>query len=93
MKAIELYDILTLEDDKEYTIANMLEYNNATYLYLIEVDANEELIENNQLIVRRVIKNGEDAVEKITDEQEYKEVSRLFFDLFKNMVNETTSES
>lgn len=83
MKPIELYDILTLEDDKDYTIANMVQHNDSSYLYLIEVDENEEVVADNQLIVKRVIKDGDEAVEKVTDENEYKEVARVFFDLFK----------
>ena len=70
----------------------MLEHNNATYLYLIEVDEEEELIETNQLIARRVTTNGEDAVETVTDEKERQEVARLFFDLFKKMADEFVEE-
>lgn len=103
MSSIELYDILTIggeDGDKDYTVANMVEHNHATYLYLIEVDKDENLIESNQLIVRRVLKDGEEAVEVVTDEKEKKDVARLFFELFKNEMNaleneegETTNEN
>lgn len=87
----ELYKILTIESedgsgDKDYTIANILDYNEKTYFYLIEVDQEENLIEKNQMIVRLVNNNGEDSVEKVTEEQELKEVAKLFFDLFKEIV-------
>ena len=91
MEKYELYKILTIESedgsgDKDYTIANKLDYNETTYFYLIEVDQEENLIEKNQMIVRLVNNNGEDSVEKVTEEQELKEVARLFFELFKEIV-------
>ena len=95
MSPIALYDILTIEEnkeDKDYTVANMVEYNHATYLYLIEVDKEENLIEGNQFIARRVLKEGEESVERVTDEVELQEVARLFFDLFKDMAKEAIGE-
>ncbi len=97
MEKLELYKILTIESedgngDKEYTIANMLDYNNATYLYLIEVDEEENLIESNQMMARYVLKDGEGAIEKVTEEKELKEVGRLFFDSFKELAKEAVSE-
>jgi hypothetical protein len=85
MKPIELYDILTLEDDKDYTVANMASYNDFEYLYLIEVDKDENIIEDNQMIVKRVFQNGEEHVMEVTDEKELESVSKIFFDLFKEM--------
>lgn len=96
MNSIELYDILTIggkDGDKDFTVANMVEHNHATYLYLIEVDKEENLIESNQLIVRRVIKDGEEAVEVVTDEKEKQEVARLFFKLFKDQMDEMEEET
>ena len=92
MKPLELYDILTLEDDKDYTIANMAMYNNAEYLYLIEVDKEENVIETNQQIVRRVWCEGEESVEIVTDKEELEPVQKIFFELFKNMSEEAISE-
>lgn len=95
MSPIELYDILTIEEnkeDKDYTVANMVEYNQATYLYLIEVDKEENLIESNQFIARRVLKEGEESIERVTNEKELQEVARLFFDLFKDMAKEAIGE-
>lgn len=92
MENLELYKILTIEGEdgkeKDYTIANKLEYNESTYLYLIGVDEEENLIENSQLMVKLVVSEGEEFVEKITDEEEQKEVAKLFFELFKEMATE-----
>ena len=95
MNPIELYDILTIggpDGDNDHTVANMIEHNHATYLYLIEVDKEENVIESNQLIVRRVMKDGEEAVEVVTDDKEKQEVARLFFRLFKDQMDEMESE-
>ena len=95
-KKIELYDILTIGDDtedKDYTVAGEVVHENKNYLYLIEVDKEENIIENNQIIVRKVIKDGCDAVELVTDELEKHNVARLFFDLFKKMADETEEEN
>ena len=88
MEKIDLYKILTIESedgtgDKDYTVANMLEHENATYLYLIEVDKDENIIEDNQMIVRLVINNGVESVEKVTEDKERQEVARLFYEMFK----------
>ncbi len=94
MEKIELYKILTIEQedgtDKNYTVANKLVYNNTTYLYLIEVDQEENLIENNQMLAKVVEHNQEQYVEKITEEAELKEVAKLFFELFKESMDEST---
>ena len=90
MKPIELYDILTLEDDKDYTVASMVTYNDSEYLYLIEVDQEENVKDDNQKIVRRVICDGEDSVEIVTDKDELDAVSKLFFELFREEIEEET---
>lgn len=88
MKPMELYDILTLEDDKDYTIASMVSYNDSEYLYLIEVDQEENVKEENQKIVRRVISDGEESVEIVTDKEELDEVSKLFFEIFREEIDD-----
>ena len=42
MKKIELYDIITLEDNTEYTILKMLSESNKNYCLLAPVDEDEE---------------------------------------------------
>ena len=94
MQPLEMYDIFTIVDEgKDYTIANMATYNDSEYLYLIEVDDKDNLIEENQKIVKRVIKDGEDSVEIVTDKKELEEISKIFYNLFKNIVEEPISEN
>ena len=93
MKPIEMYDIFTIVDEgKDYTVANMTTYNDFEYLYLIEVDKEDNLIESNQKIVKRVLKDGEDSVEQITDETELSAVAQIFYELFKKAVENPDSE-
>ncbi len=81
MSPIELLDILTLDDDKEYVVANMLKKDDKEYLYLIEIDENEDPIGDNQKMARRVIKDGDESLE-ILEGEEQKEIGALFFKLF-----------
>ena len=41
MNKIELYDIITLDDDKDYSVTRIIDLENETYYLLTEVD-NEE---------------------------------------------------
>ena len=77
---IELYDILTLENNKNYTVVKHLPYNNEDYYFLIEVDEEEELLED-QMIVKKVSIDGEIGVAPIMDEKEFKEVKEIFINL------------
>jgi len=77
---IELYDILTLENDKKYTVLKYLPYNDQEYYFLVEVDDEEEILEE-QLIVKKVLIDGEIAVAPIEDEKEFKEVKELFVNM------------
>ena len=77
---IELYDILTLENNKEYTVVKILPYNNNEYYFLIEIDKDEELLDE-QMIVKKVEVNGELGVALITDEKEFKEVKEIFINM------------
>jgi hypothetical protein len=59
---IEKLDILTLDDNKKYTVIEILKYNNNDYLLLNEVDDNEELLEHRKIV--KEIKN-DDGIEVI----------------------------
>ncbi len=95
MEKIEQYKIVTIEDeegkDHDYVVANLVLYNECTYLYLIEVDKEENLIEQNQMIGKLVVSEGNETIEKIVEADELKEISKIFFDLFKE-ANETIEE-
>ena len=77
---IELYDILTLENNKKYTVVKQLPYNGEEYYFLIEVDDDEELLED-QLIVKKVCIDGEIGVAPIMDDTEFKEIKEIFINM------------
>ena len=77
---IELYDILTLENNKKYTVVKYLPYNDNEYYFLLEVDDEEEILED-QLIVKKVEIDGEIGVAPIEDAQEFKEVKEMFINM------------
>ena len=83
---IELYDILTLENNKNYTVVKHLPYNDENYYFLIEVDEDEELLED-QMIVKKVCIDGEIGVAPILDEKEFKEIKEIFININKNLLN------
>ncbi len=93
MESLELFDILTLEDDKDYTVACMTNYQNAEYLYLIEVDEEENPVVNNQKIVKKVVNDGESSVEIVTEKEELDALSKIFFELFRHMAEEEEKEN
>lgn len=92
METIEQFDIISLDDNKEYVVASLLKKDENEYLYLIEVDENEDPIKENQRIVKRVIKDGEESVEEV-GEQEKIELAKLFFDIFSSELKDMNNDS
>ena len=74
---MELYDILTLEDGKDYVICKMLSYEGKEYLFLMEVDKDENVLDNQMI----VYKNG-DYLDEIKDKDLYKVISEKFALMF-----------
>ena len=58
MKDIELYDIISLKNGKDYTVIRMIEENEKMYLLLAGVDENEEPDIHDIRIVEEITKNG-----------------------------------
>lgn len=78
MKQIELYDIITLEDETEYTVIKILENQGKTYLLLAPVDEEEEPNMEEIKIVEEVIENNKIMIQEEEDEERLKELSKLF---------------
>ena len=74
---IELYDILTLEDDLDYVVIGITSLNNESYYLLNRIDEEEELIDE-PIIAKKTTIDGEDALKPITNDSEYNEVKDLF---------------
>ena len=80
MKEIELYDIITLDNDEEYTVLKILNDNNKKYYLLAPVDEEEEPDMENIKIVEEQKEGSRLVIEEIEDEQLLKRLSQLFLD-------------
>jgi len=80
---MELYDIVTLDDNRDYSLIKMEEYQGETYCMFIEVDAEENPLED-ILILRKIDLNEEEFEFEELSEKELEEVSEIFKDQFLN---------
>ncbi len=78
MSEIEVYDILTLEDNEEYSVLKKIKENNKTYLLLAPVDKEEVPNFDELKIVEEVIENQEVIVEDVTNDELLKSLSTKF---------------
>lgn len=70
-------DIITLDNNKDYVIAKILNHKNKEYYLLIAVDKDENLLDE-RLILEKVIVDGDESLATIQDELTYKIVSEKF---------------
>ena len=78
MKTIELYDILTLEDNTEYTVLNILEQQGKKYYLLAPVDEQEEPNMELIKIVEEEKENDTITLNEEIEEEKLKELSKIF---------------
>lgn len=71
---MEIYDVITLEDNKEYVILDIVDYQDNKYLYCVEIDKDENPID--EYIVAKLISPTE--VEEVIDEELLKNLAKLF---------------
>ena len=78
---MELLDIVSINQN-DYVIAKMITLEDKDYV-LLEKIKDEEVLENERFIGQVVVKNGKDAILVVSnkDSSEYKNVSRLFFEI------------
>lgn len=74
MKEIELYDIITLENNKEYTVLRLLELDENTYYLLSEIDDDE----NPNLEEIRIVEILNNTLQDITNQTKLEELKELF---------------
>ena len=79
MKEIELYDIITLENDEEYTVVKEIKEKDKTYYLLVPVDEEEEPDVENIRIVEKVIKDDKIRIKDV-EKNECKRLSDLFIE-------------
>lgn len=80
---MELYDIITLDDNKDYSLVKMEEYKGETYCMLVEVDAEENPLDD-FLILRKVELNDKEFEFEELGAKEYQEIAEIFKEQFLN---------
>lgn len=67
------YNVITLEDNKEYAEIDKIEYNNSTYLFLANIDNPE------QFCLRKLIKeNNEEFIVGLDSKEEFDNILMIF---------------
>lgn len=74
---MEQYDILTLGNNKDYVISQILNYKDHEYLLLIEVDKNENIL-NDKLILEKINNGSKICLGSIENKRTYECVRELF---------------
>jgi len=74
---METYDILTLDDHKDYALVETKDYEGATYCLLVEVDQDENPLENTVILKKVLVNDTEFELEEI-DEEDFAEIAELF---------------
>lgn len=77
----ELYDILTIENDK-YIISSMVIENNTIYYLLLEIDDDENINSENAKIYKQLTINNlePDTLYPVIDEKELSTVTKSLYD-------------
>ena len=84
---MEINDIITLEDGKEYLVLDKVSLNNIVYLYTVLVDDHDK--PNGEYIYFKEIKNEQDiAVEEVEDEDLLTTLISMFTYHYLNETNE-----
>lgn len=86
MTKLELYDIVTMSDNSEYTIIKTINYAEQKYYLLASIDKMEVPDMENLVIVKETLIGNQILFQEETEEQKLKEVSKLFLDLITNEI-------
>ena len=78
MNKIELYDILTLNNNEEYTVLEIIEKQTKKYLLISPINEKEEPNLDILKIVEETIENGKLMIKEINDEQLILELGEQF---------------
>lgn len=81
---MDSFDIITLENKKEYCIIKMLEYDYDTYLLLNEIDKDENLL--SEIVIAKIL--SENEIVLVTDKDEFDNIRDLFVSLLINKEGE-----
>lgn len=65
---MNIEDIITLDDNKEYLILDIIELNKERFLYCVEIDE-EEMPKQEYKYLKEIIENGEVYTEEVKDKE------------------------
>lgn len=77
---IEVLDILTLENNKDFIVVSKINHNDNEYVLLNEVDKNEEML-NNSVILKVLKKDDSVYFDEIKSTEELEAVVKQFENL------------
>jgi len=78
MNKIELYDILTLNNNEEYTVLEIIDKIDKRYLLIAPIDENEEPNFDDIKIVEEITENNKLVINEVIDENIIVELSEKF---------------
>ncbi len=87
MREIELYDIITLEDNTEYTVLKIIDKGEKKYCLLAPVDEDENPDMENIKIVELIKENNDTIIEDVEDELSQK-LAKEFLKLLREGIEE-----
>lgn len=70
-------DIITLDDNKEYLILDIAEFNNSKYLYTVELES-EDMPTTNYKYLEVISEEDGDYVEEVEDKETLEAIASLF---------------
>ena len=80
---MNIRDVITFKDNKEYVILDMLETNNEKYLNCVGIDK-EENPTNEFIYFQGIEKNNEYFVEEILDKNKLNDIINMFKNKYLN---------
>lgn len=83
MKELELYDIITLDDNSEYAILQIITYEGRKYYLIAPVDKEEKTDLQNIRIVEEKKVNDRILLEEETNEEMIQKISNMFLEQLK----------
>ena len=70
-------DIITLDNNKEYLILDKAEFDNNKYLYCVGISKDEKLTDE-YVYLKEIEENNEFFIEEVNDEKILKNLNNLF---------------
>lgn len=80
---IEIKDIITLNDNKNYVVCSKTEYQGANYYYLMDIENNENI-----KFVQEKQADGKTTMFEVEDKELLQQLLPLFFEAGKHIINE-----